>query len=105
MQHLEKTLWTAADKMLSYMDAADYKHVMLGLIFLKYISDAFSELYETFQNDNGKSTVEVIGFDYCTPKKRTVDRIGKGYVAICMPDHDYDDTRLFPPQVFYTMAG
>ena len=46
MQHLEKTLWTAADKMRSNMDAAEYKHVVLGLIFLKYISDALSELFD-----------------------------------------------------------
>ena len=42
---LEKTLWAAADKMRSNMDAAEYKHVVLGLIFLKYISDAFNSLY------------------------------------------------------------
>ena len=42
---LERTLWTAADKMRSNMDAAEYKHVVLGLIFLKYISDAFNDLY------------------------------------------------------------
>jgi type I restriction enzyme M protein len=39
--HLEKTLWLAAGKLRSNMDAAEYKHVVLGLIFLKYISDAF----------------------------------------------------------------
>lgn len=38
---LEKTLWAAADKLRSNMDAAEYKHVVLGLIFLKYISDVF----------------------------------------------------------------
>ena len=37
----EATLWAAADKMRNNMDAAEYKHVVLGLIFLKYISDAF----------------------------------------------------------------
>ena len=40
---LEATLWQAADKMRNNMDAAEYKHVVLGLIFLKYISDAFEE--------------------------------------------------------------
>jgi len=40
---LEKTLWAAADKLRNNMDAAEYKHVVLGLIFLKYISDAFEE--------------------------------------------------------------
>jgi type I restriction enzyme M protein len=39
----EPTLWQAADKLRNNMDAAEYKHVVLGLIFLKYISDAFEE--------------------------------------------------------------
>lgn len=42
---LEKKLWAAADKLRSNMDAAEYKHVVLGLIFLKYISDSFEERY------------------------------------------------------------
>jgi len=37
----ENQLWRAADALRSNMDAAEYKHVVLGLIFLKYISDAF----------------------------------------------------------------
>src|SRR5919107_1449484 len=36
-------LWAAADKLRGHLDAAEYKHVVLGLIFLKYISDAFEE--------------------------------------------------------------
>ncbi|HHT51964.1 MAG TPA: SAM-dependent DNA methyltransferase, partial [Bacteroidales bacterium] len=40
---LEKQLWKAADKLRKNIDAAEYKHVVLGLIFLKYISDAFEE--------------------------------------------------------------
>lgn len=36
-------LWQMADTLRSRMDAAEYKHVVLGLIFLKYISDAFEE--------------------------------------------------------------
>ncbi len=39
----EATLWQAADKMRNNLDAAEYKHVVLGLIFLKYISDTFAE--------------------------------------------------------------
>jgi type I restriction enzyme M protein len=39
----EQKLWQAADKLRNNMDAAEYKHVVLGLIFLKYISDAFEE--------------------------------------------------------------
>ena len=45
-QDLQKTLWAAADKLRSNMDAAEYKHVVLGLIFLKYISDTFDERRE-----------------------------------------------------------
>src|SRR5947209_13950515 len=44
----EATLWAAADKLRGHLDAAEYKHVVLGLIFLKYISDAFSELYNIY---------------------------------------------------------
>ena len=47
----EKKLWAAADKMRSNMDAAEYKHVVLGLIFLKYISDSFIELHEKLKKD------------------------------------------------------
>jgi len=39
----KKTLWATADKLRSNMDAAEYKHIVLGLIFLKYISDSFAE--------------------------------------------------------------
>ncbi len=39
----EATLWLAADRLRSNMEAAEYKHVVLGLIFLNYISDAFEE--------------------------------------------------------------
>jgi type I restriction enzyme M protein len=39
----ESQLWAAADALRNNMDAAEYKHVVLGLIFLKYISDAFEE--------------------------------------------------------------
>jgi type I restriction enzyme M protein len=41
----EAKLWLAADKLRNNMDAAEYKHVVLGLIFLKYISDAFEEMH------------------------------------------------------------
>jgi type I restriction enzyme M protein len=41
----EQTLWLAADKLRGHLDAAEYKNVVLGLIFLKYISDAFEKLY------------------------------------------------------------
>jgi type I restriction enzyme M protein len=40
---LEQTLWEAADKMRGNLEAAEYKHVALGLVFLKYVSDAFEQ--------------------------------------------------------------
>lgn len=51
---LERTLWAAADKMRSNMDAAEYKHIVLGLIFLKYISDAFTDLYQKLSAGAGE---------------------------------------------------
>ena len=39
--HFEKELWSAADKLRGNIDASDYKYIVLGLIFLKYISDAY----------------------------------------------------------------
>src|SRR5882762_9977124 len=50
----EATLWAAADKMRNNMDAAEYKHVVLGLIFLKYISDAFDERHAALLADAGE---------------------------------------------------
>jgi len=50
-QKLEPTLWAAADKLRGNMDAAEYKHVALGLIFLKYISDAFEEFRAKLSED------------------------------------------------------
>ena len=46
LKELDDQLWKAADKLRSNLDAANYKHVVLGLIFLKYISDAFEERQE-----------------------------------------------------------
>ena len=50
---LEKQLWKAADKLRKNIDAAEYKHVVLGLIFLKYISDSFEGLFAKLQAGQG----------------------------------------------------
>jgi len=47
----EATLWSAAEKLKGNMDAGEYKHVVLGLIFLKYISDAFEERHTALAKD------------------------------------------------------
>jgi type I restriction enzyme M protein len=51
VKDLEKTLWATADKLRNNMDAAEYKHIVLGLIFLKYISDSFKELHAKLSAD------------------------------------------------------
>jgi type I restriction enzyme M protein len=53
-QPLEKHLWEAADKLRKNIDAAEYKHVVLGLIFLKYISDSFEDLFAKLSSNEGE---------------------------------------------------
>src|SRR5690606_26449932 len=50
---LEAQLWKAADKLRKNIDAAEYKHVVLGLIFLKYISDSFEDMFAKLQSGEG----------------------------------------------------
>ncbi len=52
-ESMEKQLWRVADKLRKNIDAAEYKHIVLGLMFLKYISDAFEELYSTLRKGEG----------------------------------------------------
>lgn len=63
----EETLWKSADKLRSSMDASEYKHVVLGLIFLKYISDKFETKHtellkegDGFEEDRDEYTYENI---------------------------------------------
>lgn len=51
---IEKQLWKTADKLRKNIDAAEYKHIVLGLVFLKYISDAFVELYDKLKEGKGE---------------------------------------------------
>jgi len=55
----EEKLWKAADKLRSNMDAAEYKHVVLGLIFLKYVSDAFKEIHEELKKSSTSDPEDV----------------------------------------------
>jgi hypothetical protein len=61
-QPVEQVLWASADKLRKNMDAAEYKHIVLGLIFLKYISDNFYELYHKLESGEG---------DYALQRLRT----------------------------------
>jgi type I restriction enzyme M protein len=67
---LEKTLWQAADKLRSNMDAAEYKHIVLGVIFLKYISDAFNDLFQKLSEDK-----ERVGADPEDKDEYTAERV------------------------------
>ncbi|AOA57084.1 type I restriction-modification system subunit M [Acinetobacter larvae] len=58
-ESLEVVLWKAADKLRKNIDAAEYKHVVLGLIFLKYISDSFDVHYQQLVKGEG----EFVGAD------------------------------------------
>ena len=63
-QGLEASLWEAADRLRSNMDAAEYKHVVLGLIFLKYVSDVFSRRQAELE-----AAVNDPGSDYYMPSQ------------------------------------
>ena len=52
-ESLETQLWKSADKLRNNIDAAEYKHVVLGLISLRYISDAFEELHSKLKSGIG----------------------------------------------------
>ena len=77
----EKQIWEAADVLRGNMDAAEYKHVVLGLIFLKYISDKFEVKYnelvkegENFEEDRDEYTAENI---FYVPKEARWNEIAK----------------------------
>jgi type I restriction enzyme M protein len=57
----EQKLFLAADKLRNNMDAAEYKHVVLGLIFLKYVSDSFEELHQKLLAGEVEYTLKAVG--------------------------------------------
>ncbi len=83
LKDLDKKLWSAADKLRNNLDAAVYKHVVLGLIFLKYVSDAFEErrraLRANFQDPE---------HDYYIPQD---DMSDKEYVALIADELEIRD--------------
>jgi type I restriction enzyme M protein len=70
-ESIEATLWQAADKLRKNMDAAEYKHIVLGLIFLKYISDAFEVLHSRLTGGEG----EYEGADPEDPNEYTAEKV------------------------------
>ena len=75
----EKEIWRAADKMRGNIDASEYKSVVLGLIFLKYISDKFETKYrqlvdegEGFEEDKDEYTAENIFYVPAEARRETI---------------------------------
>ena len=70
-----------ADKLRSNMDAAEYKHVVLGLIFLKFISDSFNEVYHTLQKEENSDPEDLDEYIarriFYVPKKARWDHLSK----------------------------
>ena len=65
LKPFEQLLWSAADKLRKNIDAAEYKHYVLGLLFLKYVADAFEELHQKIVNKEGE-------FAYDDPEDKLV---------------------------------
>ena len=60
----KEDLWVMADKLRNNMDSAEYKHICLGLIFLKYISDSFERAYQEISQD-----------EYADPEMNTLQKM------------------------------
>src|SRR5690625_6205518 len=75
---IEAQLWKAADKLRKNIDAAEYKHVVLGRVFLKYISDSFEELYAKLQAGDRKST------------RLNSSHVAISYAVFCLKKKKYD---------------
>ena len=82
----EAELWRMADTLRGSMDAAEYKHVVLGLIFLKYISDAFEAQHAQLEAERDQSA------DPEDPDEHRVLNIND-----CFPDLQADDILANPP--------
>ncbi|MCF6263085.1 MAG: type I restriction-modification system subunit M N-terminal domain-containing protein [Xanthomonadales bacterium] len=69
LQQLDKKLWTAADKLRSSLDASQYKHAVLGLIFLKYVSDSFDIRRQQFSGQfTDKNNNKSDSFSFSIPQ-------------------------------------
>src|SRR4030042_725723 len=96
----EEKMWQAADKLRSHIDAAEYKHVVLGLVFLKYISDAFQERHQELElltadqtrpvTISLKSQVRVMKY------LKTVMNTGRKMSSGCLNRQDGRTFRLMP---------
>ncbi|HHX8441221.1 TPA: type I restriction-modification system subunit M [Vibrio diabolicus] len=84
LKELESKLWTAADKLRASLDASQYKHAVLGLIFVKYVSDAFLLRQEELKQDFANPDHEY----YLDPEGYTAEELEEE-VAIELEQRDY----------------
>jgi len=104
----EAKLWLTADKLRNNMDAAEYKHVVLGLIFLKYISDSFDEHHAKlvagkgdFKGSNPEDKDEYLAASvFWVPKEarwsRLQSRAKLPTIGKCTVPYDCIDSRRYP---------
>ncbi len=78
----EVKLWQMADALRGSMDAAEYKHVVLGLIFLKYISDAFEEQHAKLEAEKAQGAGRVRAMHGAHQSNHTTWRLAKMNLAI-----------------------
>ncbi|MDW2303022.1 type I restriction-modification system subunit M [Vibrio alginolyticus] len=84
LKELESKLWTAADKLRASLDASQYKHVVLGLIFVKYVSDAFTLRQEELKQDFANPDHEY----FLDPEGYTAEELEQE-IAIELEQRDY----------------
>ncbi|MDW1977235.1 type I restriction-modification system subunit M [Vibrio sp. Vb1980] len=84
LKELESKLWTAADKLRASLDASQYKHAVLGLIFVKYVSDAFILRQEELKQDFANPDHEY----YLDPEGYTAEELEQE-IAIELEQRDY----------------
>ena len=84
LKELESKLWTAADKLRASLDASQYKHAVLGLIFVKYVSDAFMLRQEELKKDFANPEHEY----YLDPEGFTAEELEQE-IAIELEQRDY----------------
>ncbi|HCG6061845.1 TPA: type I restriction-modification system subunit M [Vibrio parahaemolyticus] len=84
LKELESKLWTAADKLRASLDASQYKHAVLGLIFVKYVSDAFTLRQEELKQDFANPDHEY----YLDPEGYTAEELEQE-IAIELEQRDY----------------
>jgi type I restriction enzyme M protein len=59
---MEETLWESANKLRGSVESSEYKHIVLGLIFLKFVSDTFEERKEKLLSEGKEAFIDMVEF-------------------------------------------